>query len=449
MSTEADLSRQIEWDELVYSIYEQDCILMLGPEALVDPQGDGTTSLADLFSLELSNKLPDDQQRLTGLNPSQVAQVFKSRNSERALRLAAEDFYRQYLGKTSAALGDLANLPFRLVIDTTPIRYMENAFISAGKKPIFLRYYMKSAPWGSIDDFDVDNPLVYHLYGDVEETKSLVIAENDYVDLLVSVISENPPIPTRIVNEFRQPNKSYRDSSMLFVGFGLRHLSLRILLHVLSKGTSTGKSYALEQFSQGGVPDPETTKLFFQQGQQIVFLDMSLAQFAKQLRSKYISRFGDLPHTSSFVEKRVPKPKIFISYCRENEVLADQLRSGLQSEDIDVWIDVNDIRGGDAFDSTIEEAILKDVDCFLLVHTKEFVKANDSYVNKELVWAKQRAERIRGAFIIPLLMDEEEILWSLNKLHAIDLHSGSNDAFKRLVKDIRRCEQENRKSVND
>jgi hypothetical protein len=318
---------------------------------------------------------------------------------------------------------------------------MERAFSDAGTLPIE-DWYHKNGPVRALsEEFNDKRPLVYHVFGSMKDLKSLVLAENDFVDLLVSVISRNPPLPPQLLNAFSS------ESSMLFLGFGVRHLLLRILLHVLNSGRSTNRSFALERFDDDlGRRAVERAKLLFQHGPRIDFIDMELDQFTAQLCGRYRAYQEALALSPEGVGKTTIKPLAFISYCHENAREAEHLRQGLEERGIKVWWDVGNLRAGETWDRTLEQVIDRDINYFVLLHSKTFAETTEGYVIKEFNLALERATRIRNVvFIIPVQTDDEPIVSELSKFHAIDLRTQAG--LEQLTRDIKRDFETRRKTV--
>ena len=73
----------------------------------------------------------------------------------------------------------------------------------------------------------VANPLVYHLHGHIALPESLVLTEDDYLDFLVKTSAEPDLIPPRV-------QKSFADTTLLFIGYRLGDLDFRVLLRSLA-----------------------------------------------------------------------------------------------------------------------------------------------------------------------------------------------------------------------
>lgn len=75
-------------------------------------------------------------------------------------------------------------------------------------------------------------PLVYHLHGRVDEPRTLVIAEQDYVEFLHTLARGHAPtgtdvVPTAVLRAMSQ-------TPLLFVGYSLRDWSFRMLFHAIA-----------------------------------------------------------------------------------------------------------------------------------------------------------------------------------------------------------------------
>ncbi len=88
-----------DWNSLVYTIEQGDCILMLGPDAIVETVGDSNVPLMQNFvqelrqELERREKLPSQEMLPEQASLAQVAQAFKNCIGAGDLRVKAQDFF--------------------------------------------------------------------------------------------------------------------------------------------------------------------------------------------------------------------------------------------------------------------------------------------------------------------------------------------------------------------
>jgi hypothetical protein len=185
-----------DWNTLVLSIIQGDCILMLGPDAITEKVDGASVPLMQLFDQHLRNKLLPKMPLPEQYSLAQVAQAFKNHIGAIDLRVATDEFFQHRRGLQNQSLEDLAALPFKLVVNTIPGTQMEEAFRSHNKSPECDWYHFKGPTKEMVHEGILEKPLVYHLYGCIDELKSLVLAEDDLLDFLVNVISGTPPCQT-------------------------------------------------------------------------------------------------------------------------------------------------------------------------------------------------------------------------------------------------------------
>jgi hypothetical protein len=126
----------------------------------------------------------------------------------------------------------LARLPFEVYITTNADNVLATSLENAGKKPtVFL------CPWNkyveqmrqTYDDIPtVKAPLVFHLFGQLREPRSLVLTEDDYFDYLIGVTNNRDLIPDAVLG--KQSN-----SQLLFLGFQTEAWNLRVLLRSIQR----------------------------------------------------------------------------------------------------------------------------------------------------------------------------------------------------------------------
>jgi hypothetical protein len=73
-------------------------------------------------------------------------------------------------------------------------------------------------------------PLVYHLYGQLQEPDTLVLTEDDYFDYLIGLTRAGKPIPTVV-------KQALTFSALLFLGFRIEEWDFRVLFRsILAQG---------------------------------------------------------------------------------------------------------------------------------------------------------------------------------------------------------------------
>ena len=126
----------------------------------------------------------------------------------------------------------LAQLPLNLYITTNPDNILATSLSSAQKIP-----HVELCPWNDYvarnastydDEPTVEQPLVFHLFGQLREPRSLVLTEDDYFDYLIGVAKNKDLIPSTVIE--KQSN-----SQLLFIGFQTDDWNLRVLLRSIQR----------------------------------------------------------------------------------------------------------------------------------------------------------------------------------------------------------------------
>lgn len=407
--------KERHWNSLVGALRHGQCVLVLGseipaaispteldPAARATPPGD--ISLIEALRRQLVRELEEDGRIPGGKTLAALSQQYQDTEGfgPTALRAAAEKFYQSRAYAPSAVHDTIASLPFTLILTTCQDALLSQALTAAGKAPISQRYHLRGDKTDN-PEFPLPgspfSPVVFHLFGNAEEPSSLVLSENDILDFLIAVVSERPPLPNSLLRAIKRVGQNF-----LFVGFGIRQWDLRILLKVLLRALEldrSGPAIAAEPLSGLLLPDREEMILFYQRGTRVELEDKEAAAFLTDLSQRLEADGG----FAGQAEPSGPRPRVFISYAREDADIASRVFDTLQKTFFRPWLDREALRGGDDWNKRIQ-AELDASDFVLVLYTPAFCRKTDSYVNKEVALACDRALRVRGAFLIPLRIGE-------------------------------------------
>jgi hypothetical protein len=408
--------KERHWISLVTSVRHGQSILVLGPEIPAGSAGGAASgpdasSFAEALTAALAAELEEDNRRVSGATLAAVAQQYEDAEGfgPNALRALAQKFYKSPRFVPSEVHAALAALPFSLILTTCQDDLLAQALRDAGKDPIVQRYHLRGDKRDNPEfllSSSPQTPLVYHLFGDAQEPGSLVLSENDLLDFLVAIVAERPPLPNSLIRALKRVGQSF-----LFVGFGIRHWYLRVLLKVLVRALElhrTGSAIATEPLRGLSESDREQTILYYQRGTRIELEDTDTSAFLSELAQRLVAEGG-------FAEEAVlsgPRPRAFISYAREDGDLAAQVFDALQKANFEPWLDRDALSGGALWNERIQDE-LDATDFALVLYTPALCRKTDSYVNKEITLARERARSVRGPFLIPLrtaeIADEDRI----------------------------------------
>jgi hypothetical protein len=149
--------------------------------------------------------------------------------------------YPRLDGGAADPLQVLANLPFRVLLTTSPYTFLETALAKAGKSPrtavIRWRKDLRDLIDGAIPDVPTGEdparfPLVCHLFGLESATNSLVLTEDDYLEFLVDV---NLARGENTRDSVPSPVRKALSGDLLVLGFSLNSWAFRALYAGLIK----------------------------------------------------------------------------------------------------------------------------------------------------------------------------------------------------------------------
>lgn len=174
----------------------------------------------------------------------------------------------------------LAELKLPIYITTNPSNLLSDALTAAGREPRveYCRWKSDLAQLPMIYDDDpgyrptVEKPLVFHLFGRLQESNSLVLTEDDYFDYLIGITKANKEDPVGKRKGMPGPVKTALvHSSLLFLGFHLEDWNFRILFRSILKQEGIG---GLEYFKhlavqidpeEGRIRDPERARSYLKE----------------------------------------------------------------------------------------------------------------------------------------------------------------------------------------
>lgn len=249
------------WDALIPRLRQGKCTPILGPGLagfLLDPSRDLAVDWADAHRFPMSPYHREDLPQVVQYLRANRDHVFPYERLIEALYRQIVERYRG--GLTSAQceaaeeqpdadqlddlvkavaekvwLADptephllLARLPLPIYLTTNPDNLLKQALLKAGKVPQEQlcawkpRQIPAPVPADQSMEPTVEKPLVYRLFGRLDEPDSLVLSEDDYFDYLIGTARNNDLIPSAI-------RKALARSVLMFLGFRMDDWNFRVL----------------------------------------------------------------------------------------------------------------------------------------------------------------------------------------------------------------------------
>jgi hypothetical protein len=438
--------KDLQWASLVESVRTGSCVLVIGPDVPAVPREPGPTgaqeqiSVREAFCQFLTSQLEEENLRVDEKAMFALAQMYEDFPTLVNLKNVAASFFRNAKYDPSPFHLTLADCPFSLILTTCHDDLFERALFARKKTPSKYRYHYRGEPR---DNIELDSrpspefPALYHLYGAFDRPDSLVLTENDLLEFITNIISGRPKLPDSL-------KSLLRNNTFLFVGFGIQHWYVRVLLKLLIRamGISSG-AFALESLRELDSKERQQTVLFYRRGTpRIDVVDIDAFEFAKELLERLNKEGGYL----GAGPQRVKRAQVFISYERSDSEIARRLFDALPRDRFEPCLDTDFLEGGQDWNQELEDRI-RSSDYFLVLNSQALADKKVGYVNKELAIAldMQRYRQQGTGFIIPLQVEgiaAESGQPDLKRFQQIPLRHGLfDDDVGQIVKTIFRDHQ--------
>jgi CHAT domain/SIR2-like domain len=261
-----------KWPALLSNIRRGRCTPILGPgltESLLGSRREIAQRWAETYHFPMA---PHDREDLPQVAQYLAVNLQPMFPRDELMEYLRQEMLRRYggdlpealrggaLGQLVAAVGAqrrerapaephrvLAGLPLSIYITTDVTNLLADALTAAGKEPQveLCRWNEDIAQLPSIYDQepnyrpDDKRPLVYHLFGRLDESDSLILTEDDYFDYLIGVTTNKDLIPGVV-------RRALADTALLFLGFQMDDWNFRVLFRSImsQEGRSRRRGYA-------------------------------------------------------------------------------------------------------------------------------------------------------------------------------------------------------------
>src|SRR5260370_20290842 len=218
-----------DWKLLLHRIKEGRCTPFLGAGASFPalPLGGG---LAEQWSSEHSYPLADrtDLPRVAQYLAVTYDSMFpKERLADSFKKCAPPDFSAR-----DEPHSVLSRLPLPIYMTTNYDDFMIRALKAQGREGVRETCRWKSDIKHLPSEFEkgyvpsAQQPVVFHLHGYLDETRSMVLTEDDYLDFLMRLSTDQHILPPRIP-------EALTDSTLLFLVYGLPDSNFHLLFPTL------------------------------------------------------------------------------------------------------------------------------------------------------------------------------------------------------------------------
>jgi hypothetical protein len=267
------------------AVSEKRCILFLGAGAHAPPPDQSSfeypAEQRPLISAALSQELAVGcklAERSPGEDPSNLQRVALFYEIERSRRQLVEAVTGAvHTGKhPSPMLRALAELGFPLVITTNYDRLFESALYAIGKQPRVAVYKPQPEAMQDYREPTPESPIVYKIHGDILDTDTIVITDEDYIQFVLRMSDKDPYDPVPLTLKF------YLTSwTTLFVGYSLMDYNLRLLFKTLR--WKIDRASVPDMYSVDYRPDPLMFDVWQNQRRYVKFIAEDVWAFVPRL----------------------------------------------------------------------------------------------------------------------------------------------------------------------
>ena len=328
------LETDINWKNLIDSVQNQECILVLGPSIARVNRNGHSIPLTEILAEELAAKLHQINPNIPLHNRKNLAYVAKeledgflpqcNYSREKACSRVGElirTFYTQYDHNMFPVFRQLARIPFRFVVNTSLDNFLVDAYCDENKLLTKSEHYHYRNPKhnNGIDireeDITAEAPLVYNLFGSLQSPDSMVITERDQLDFLDAILQteKTATIPPSIAIHFAPVEKYHAEKTFVFLGFDFNQWHLRLLMHLINRYHRQKESYAL----QNPQSLSELTTFFYKRNFEVEFVDIPSQQF--------LDTFVEQLKKEREMTKEAPQLRVFLMYDPQDKALKDRL----------------------------------------------------------------------------------------------------------------------------
>jgi SIR2-like domain len=243
--------------EIVAKFMERDCVLLLGPGLAIDKQGGPLQ--CGLINYFKANQL-EIEEDMDNLYSCKKAQV-----KTRAYGYLKE-YYRNHC-EPNELHRQLARIPCHLYVSINPDLLMKQALEYYGVDHEF-KCYVKGHPPEDVATPSPENPLLYNLFGSIDNQQSIILTHEDLIQYMFSIIKEFK-LPQNLRNSMESSHY------YIFLGFDFEKWYLRLLLKLFLDENK------LSIASEAGSRTQDRLRTFYSGNYGLEFVDNNIEDYIK------------------------------------------------------------------------------------------------------------------------------------------------------------------------
>ncbi len=276
---------QVDWNLIIETIRAEKCIVLLGPDFATTKSG---KHIMEVLVEKLDIK---KDAGLKFLEPDDLFQ-FKDPILRTRTYFKIKGLYREIwedIDKTPYE--QLARIGVPLVLSLSPDPFLHEA-MNGLSVPHRFAFYNKTVNPPEIEAPRRDNPLIYNLFGSIDEEQSLILTHKDLYDFLFAILGDY-----HLSNELK--TTLHGAANFLFLGFAFDKWYMQLLLRLLNLHD---ERFNFDRYAAHQKMNDEV-RIFFSEQFRINFVDSPAGDFVNLLFEK--SAAAGLTRDLNVAERRV------------------------------------------------------------------------------------------------------------------------------------------------
>ena len=260
-------SSPINWDFIVEKIKEEKCILVLGPGAY---QTEGASPVEEQLVAYLKEH-----------NEGNIERYYKedhfflfNESYKRTLTChSIKSFYEQL--EPTPLLEKIAEIPFHIILTVTPDTLLPKIF--RARYNYQFGYYKKNKDPQKISPPSKALPLIYNLFGCIDNEESIVLTHNDLYDYFKSIFARRS-MPAHLSTQLRSIK------NIIFLGIPFNKWYMQLLLRELE---IHNPSFEFIRYASNQEKNDELATFCYEQF-RINFSNKTINDFVNQLHGRIV-----------------------------------------------------------------------------------------------------------------------------------------------------------------
>jgi len=252
---------QDDLEDILESIADEKCVLFLGPLVGLS---DGELPLDKIVK-----ELEVEQDPTIHYYKDEQLFHFKEKHLKQRFYRKIKRLYKDI--EPSAIHQKIAQIPFDVVISITPDLKLKKTYENFGINHTFRFYSLKENP-ANFAKPSQKQPLIYNLFGSMEDEESLIYTNDELFDFLFAVLGTKK-LPIELRNELEEAN------NFLFLGCDFEMWYMRVILRLFNLHEDNFYAYA----SDNNEKTRDSTKIFYMQHFRMKFIHQNINEFVTDL----------------------------------------------------------------------------------------------------------------------------------------------------------------------